>query len=383
MTTHDEPTLASAPEPDTHFIDDVAHPASRSRAGALSARQTITVLAIALLTGALLDSHALVRAGEGMSVGWTRDATLTVAKPLDRTATSIGLDRPREAFDAALHRKDNSGGTIVGSDVPPPLVESSGPSPSVAPSPTPSANQSGPHPTSSPTPTPAPIASDGAVVLRQPTRAQPLRVLVAGDSLSTYVADQMQQLTDRTGLLAITNSFADGTGLSNPAFYNWQKEADLQARAHHPEVVVMVIGGNERRNLTTPAGDVVLQGTDAWVGEYARRVAAIMRTYLNDGAKVIYWSGPPTARDRKWNALYRNINIAVHRAALSVSGARYVDLYNGTAVNGRYADRVPFEGHVVTPSRQDDGIHWTYEGSALPASLELAALAQDLGHSVR
>ena len=53
----------------------------------------------------------------------------------------------------------------------------------------------------------------------------PLRVLVTGDSLSTYVAEQMDQLGHGAGLVRIKGVWADGTGLSNPSFYNWQKAA--------------------------------------------------------------------------------------------------------------------------------------------------------------
>jgi hypothetical protein len=251
----------------------------------------------------------------------------------------------------------------------------------VQPSVQPSGSSSASKPQSSQASPPL-VIGDGTVQLRQPTPADPLKVLVVGDSLSTYVAVQMDQLSHRAGLLQIKGDHADGTGLANPAFYNWQKEAGLESQAHHPEVVVMVIGGNERMNMKTPSGQRVYIGTGPWVDEYARRVVAVMQTYLNGGAKVIYWSGPPTARDGGWNSLYRAVNSAVERAALVVPHARYVDLYHGTAVNGHYADRVPFDGHMIADARQGDGIHWTVAGSQLPASLELAALATDLGRPV-
>ncbi|HTY72019.1 MAG TPA: DUF459 domain-containing protein, partial [Actinomycetes bacterium] len=216
-------------------------------------------------------------------------------------------------------------------------------------------------------------------LLRVPTRSRPLRVLVTGDSLSTYVADDIDQLAQARGLLSVTGISADGTGLTNPAFYNWQKQARAQVRAHHPEVVVMVIGGNDGWGMTSPSGQRVSVGSQAWVDEYARRVVAIMQTYRQGGVSAVYWSGPPTARNPLWNRLYRKLNEADQRAALAVPGARYVDLYRGTAVDGRYADRVRYAGRVIAHSRQADGVHWTLDGALLPASLELAAIAQDVG----
>ena len=372
---------------DEHFIDEVQHPAARQRSGVLSARQTIIVVVVALISAALLDSHALVRAGEGMTPGRTRDTTLAVAKPLDRFASSTGLNGPRRAFDDALRRDDHGGGDIAGGDVPPPLSASPDPSAGVLPGfapptsgPLPSLTSSSPGASSAPS-TAAPAA--GAIALRQPTRKHPLRVLVTGDSLSTYVAEQMDQLGHDAGLVRIKGVWADGTGLSNPSFYNWQKAASTGVRKYHPEIVVMVIGGNDGWNMTDPAGRVVRVGTDVWVDEYARRVAAIMRTYLAGGVQAVYWSGPPMARNGLWNRLYGKVNSAAARAAASVSRTQYVDLYRGTAVDGHYAEKVPFGGHVIQHSRQPDGVHWTLDGSRLPASLELAAISEDLGRSVR
>jgi hypothetical protein len=361
------------------FIDEVAHPATRVRAGLLTARETVAVVVVALLTGMLLDSHALVRAGEGMSPGRTRTVTLTVARPLDRLARSVGLDRPRRGFDASLGRHDSGGGAIVGADVPPPIPQStSDPSPRAGhPPAVPGPSGHASHPAPAP-----PVSGDGSVHLRVPTRNHPLRVLVTGDSLSTYVAEQMDQLSHNAGLLRIKGVSADGTGLSNPSYYNWQKAASIGLHGYHPEVVVMVIGGNDGWNMASPSGRRVTVGTDAWVDEYARRVAAIMQTYLHGGVQAVYWSGPPTARDPRWNGLYRKVNTAVERAALAVPSARYVDLFHGTGVDGHYADRVPFHGHAIVHSRQPDGVHWTLDGSLLPASLELTALADDLGSSV-
>ena len=99
--------------------------------------------------------------------------------------------------------------------------------------------------------------------------------------------------------------------------------------------------------------------------------------------QAVYWSGPPTARDGLWNRLYGKVNSAAARAAASVAKTQYVDLYRGTAVDGHYAEKVPYGRHVIQHARQPDGVHWTLDGSLLPASLELAAIAGDLGRSVR
>ena len=82
------------------------------------------------------------------------------------------------------------------------------------------------------------------------------------------------------------------------------------------------------------------------------------------------------------NRLYGKVNSGAARAAASVARTKYVDLYRGTAVDGHYAEQGALRSPARPAARQPDGVHWTLDGSLLPASLELAAISRDLGHSL-
>ena len=352
-----------APREETaeHFIDSVEHPAARSgQDGTLSAWRVVALVLVALLTATLLNSEGLVRAGEGMQPGLTRTFTLAVAQPVDRFAQSIGLGEPRDALAAALGQEDLSGGEIL-DDTLPVIVVPLDPGPQAQPEPY------------------APPQQE--VALRTPTRADPLRVLVTGDSLATYVGLQLTNITDKAGLVSVSLLDRNGTGLTNPSFFNWQKAARTDMAKRDPEIVIMVIGGNDGWPMDTPGGDRVQVGTDAWVDEYARRAAAVMRTF-QEGGRAVYWSGPPTARANGWDALYRKINRADRAAAAALSGAQYVDLYAGTAVDGSYSDYVVDSGKRVK-ARQADGVHWSFSGAHLPARILLDRLQADAGVDLR
>ena len=105
------------------------------------------------------------------------------------------------------------------------------------------------------------------------------------------------------------------------------------------------------------------------------RVAVVMKTLSGDGKRPVYWVAPPTARDQTYNEIYRSQNRAVQRAAESVEGARYVDIFS-TIGNGQYSDEVEVNGRKVL-GRQSDGIHFNREGAEVPAGLVLAAMAED------
>ena len=57
----------------------------------MPAGRVLGVLVIALAVAWLFNSEALVRAGEGMKPGTTRDIVLSVGRPVDDAAGAIGL----------------------------------------------------------------------------------------------------------------------------------------------------------------------------------------------------------------------------------------------------------------------------------------------------
>ncbi len=355
--------VGGAPEADEHFIDSVEHPAARSgQSGTLTAVRAVVLVVVALVTASLLNSEGLVRAGEGMTPGVSRTLTLSAARPIDSFASALGLGGPRDALAAALGHEDLSGGAII-DDALPVIVVPADP---------------GTGGTPTPLPTRAPVRE---ITLRTPTRADPLRVLVTGDSLATYVGLQLTNLTGSAGLMSVSMLDRNGTGLTNPSFFNWQKAARTDMEKRNPEVVIMIIGGNDGWNMDTPSGQNVQVGDDDWIDEYARRTAAVMRTFQGDG-RAVYWSGPPTARAAKWDTLYRKINRADAAAAEALPGATYVDLYSGTAVDGRYSEYVQ-DGSKKVKARQADGIHWSFAGSRLPARLLLDQLETAVGERLR
>jgi hypothetical protein len=176
----------------------------------------------------------------------------------------------------------------------------------------------------------------------------------------------------------VTQQEFNGTGLTRPDFFNWMVKAEQQVAELNPEAVVMVLGGSDGWNMTGPDGNRLSWGTQPWIDEYARRTAVVMHSYAAGGQRQVYWAGPPTARDNKFNGIFAQINQAIARAAQAIPGAHFVDLYSATAVNGAYADFASIDGHNLL-ARQPDGVHFTYEGAVQPARLLLDAMSPAYG----
>jgi uncharacterized protein len=307
----------------------------------MPAGRVLGVMVIALLVAALFNSEAIVRAGESMERGPTRDIVLSIARPLDDVAGAVGLHLPREGLDLAFGQEDKTGeGTEL----------EEGSTAILRPNRRKSEQQS----------------------FAQPTPDDPVEVFVTGDSQAEFIG---QLLTDELpdDLFDVEVAARNATGLTNPQFFNWEINAQQEIAARAPDAVVMVIGGNDGFNVLV--GDQLYGwGDPEWLTEYARRAAVVMRA-LGAGDRPVYWVPPPTARDEEQNAIYETQNRAVEDAAAAVPGARYVDIFN-TLNDGEYSDELTIDGDRVL-ARQPDGIHFTREGAELPVRLILRAMARD------
>ena len=69
------------------------------------------------------------------------------------------------------------------------------------------------------------MAAHVAPPITPPTPADPLEVLVLGDSLATHVGQQMSAQLANSKLVDVKTVWRNGTGLTNPAFFNWEAGA--------------------------------------------------------------------------------------------------------------------------------------------------------------
>jgi hypothetical protein len=304
------------------------------------AGRVLGVIAIALAVALLFNSEALVRAGEGMQPGTTRDIVLSIGRPLDDAAGAIGLHLPREGLDRVFGQEDKTAeGTAL----------ERGSTAILRP-------------------------KTQRQTFRQPTPSAPLHVLVTGDSQAEFVG---QRLVDQSppGLLDVETVARNATGLTNPAFFNWEVNAEQEVAARDPDAVVMAIGGNDGFNVKTSDGSLYGPAEPGWETEFARRVAVVSSVLSGDGERPVYWVPPPTARDPDLNEIFASQNRAVERATEGVPALRYVDVYS-TLNRGRYSDELRIDGRRVL-ARQPDGIHFTREGAVAAVRLILDSMAED------
>ena len=197
---------------------------------------------------------------------------------------------------------------------------------------------------------------------------EPYSVLIVGGSLAaTGVGALLERELDAHPHIEAHRKGKSASGLSRPDFFDWMAEGKRQVDLHHPDLVIVILGGNDGQDVVRLRGDGprVPWTDEGWADAYREQVDAFLATLTADGAEVL-WVGPPamglTSLEKKMTIIRD-----VHENAVEALGAK-----------GIYLDTVPFvsdiEGNLLSeipgsgPSkaqklRSEDRIHFTMAGS--------------------
>ncbi len=313
----------------------------------------------------LLDAHTLERAALASPLGARRSVSVTVLRPLSWLAGHTGLSEIVTSAHDAMGRHGVSGVQLIAKG---PISVPKG---SHLPGPPPDFLEHLPGPRSaSSTPAPQPVYV-------HPTASNPLRVLIIGDSIGEDLGYSLVNdlaATDAVG--AILDAHVD-TGLSRPDYFNWPAELNADMVKYAPQVVVVMIGGNDAQNFIVN-NQVMTVGTASWVAAYGQRAALMMTEATSRGAQVI-WVGMPSMADPTLSADMKMIDNIDRAQSILHPGVTYV---SSTAVlcgpGGQY------EEYLTTPSgteievRTPDGVHLASGGSEIVARRVMAVMRSRL-----
>lgn len=195
----------------------------------------------------------------------------------------------------------------------------------------------------------------------------PRKVLVLGDSLAaTGFGALLERRLDAHPDIECFRKAKSATGLARPDFYDWETEAKRAVDQRKPDLVVVIMGGNDGQDLTTRSGKGkrVAWKSDGWNDAYKARVADFLQEISADGRKVL-WLGLPrtgttsfegkltTIRDVQSQAVGELGDAAVYLDTTPFITTDAGDLINSATVGKRKAAAL----------REDDGIHFTMAGS--------------------
>ncbi len=208
------------------------------------------------------------------------------------------------------------------------------------------------------------------------------KVLLLGDSLiATGFGVRLESLLDKTPGVVAYRKGKSASGLARPDFFDWMREAQHQIAAREPDVVIILMGGNDGQDLTSAGKSKrrVRWKSNAWNDAYAGRVDELLARTWAPGRTII-WLGLPKmglgSLERKL-ALIRTIQ---QSRVKTRPGAVYMEttphLLNSDGELKVYG--------IVRGKRKalraDDGIHFTMAGSDYLADAILEDVLRSFGY---
>jgi hypothetical protein len=315
----------------------------------MSAATKACVIAFAALAlAALLNAQGLRKTAEIQPAGLRRDVALALTRPLARLSHLAYLDRPRHELQLAIGR-----GEVDRIDTRVVLAAPLEPPAKPRISQVPVARRSHRHP--------KPRRRKPAV-LGHFTRSHPLRVWVAGDSLSQVPGQALERAVGSAGPVEVlgVESRLD-TGLSRPDLYNWFTRFREVISQLRPNVAVLSFGADDAHDYMSgiPAGHTIGQlGSPSWVAEYRRRVEGVTRE-LNAARIYVVFLGLPVTRGPGYRRSFPVVNSVLSAVARRHARmASFVDTWRMFSKHGRYADYLPNGHGQLVLMRAPDGVHY-------------------------
>jgi hypothetical protein len=293
------------------------------------AGRVLVIMLVTFAVWSLLAAPSLRQAAESSPLGARRTAALAVLRPISVISGLLGLDHFSSAADRVLGRNDA------------PTVPPAAPKPA--------------HPLPTQGPSPSPIL---APLLPNPTKTAPLTVLMIGDSIGADLAFGLSRLLNDKGTFRPREDTRESSGLARPDYFNWPYQVAVDISEKRPDVVVVMLGGNDNQSFLVGDHGVVL-GSAEWKAAYRNRVARMMDIVTGSGRPLV-WVGMPVMKDPARSKTMRMLNAIFESEAQEHPGVRYVDSYElFSNSKGRYAAYLRDSSGRLQQVRESDGIHLT------------------------
>ena len=328
--------------------------------------RVLVVMVVCFLVWGLLDARSLDRSAKASPIGIRRSVALAVLTPLFAVSRATGVDALGTLLSKATGRNPNAspGGAIAI----PPVSSGTGPK---------KIGRTHRRVRVSP--------AGGHVFyvlpsVRKPSRAQPERIVVVGDSFAVGLGFGLGRALD-SPLVRFLRQGRESTGLSRADYFNWTNQVRTDVARFRPDIIVAIFGGNDNQSIVTPGHPTVPHtNLTSWSAAYRRQVADLMRVATSGGARLVWIGLPPTRSKVLPIPAVQRMNGIFSSEAHAHPGVLYVDSWHLFATkNDHYAVYLRGPDGKLTQMREGDGVHFTVAGYDELGAYVARQIKQDLG----
>lgn len=214
------------------------------------------------------------------------------------------------------------------------------------------------------------VAQDDPIEPEDAAPQEPRTVLILGDSLvATGFGALLEKRLDAHPDVVCYRKAKSASGLARPDFYDWFDQGWRQVEFRKPDLVVVIMGGNDGQDLPPWKGSSrVHWNSEGWPSAYRDRVddflGKVTTPVEGEDAARVMWLGLPAMGMRSLEKKLVLIRQIQQEAVAALgAGAVYVDT-NQFLVDeqGELLSTASVQGKS-RELRAEDGIHFTMSGS--------------------
>lgn len=206
------------------------------------------------------------------------------------------------------------------------------------------------------------------------------KVLLLGDSLAaTGFGVLLEKALDAHPNIDCARRAKSATGLARPDFFDWYKHSKRAVAKHDPELVIVILGGNDGQDLVLEGKQRARWKKEEWDNAYAARVLEFVDGMKAPGRKMV-WLGLPRTDTKNFEKKLKRIRAVIQEALGERSSwVNYVDTTPMVVDERGTLKKNVRRGRRVAPLRQKDGIHFTMHGSGYFADQVYPVIVNALG----
>jgi hypothetical protein len=186
------------------------------------------------------------------------------------------------------------------------------------------------------------------------------RVLVVGDFLASGLADGLASAFAENTEVVVVDRSNGSSGLVRDDYYDWPGRIGSVIEEEEPDVVVVMIGSNDRQQLRVD-GNREEPRSEPWIAEYERRVSALADAVLDRDLPLV-WVGNLPFRSGSMSSDMIAFN-DIYRRIVTDAGGEFVDVWDGFVdEKGEFVVNGPDMNGQPAQLRSSDGINVTRPG---------------------
>lgn len=187
------------------------------------------------------------------------------------------------------------------------------------------------------------------------------QVLVVGDFMAGGIGSELETAFATSPGVSITERSDGSSGLVREDHFDWPTELPGMLDEVKPAVVVVMLGANDRQQMTIGGSIKEKFRSDAWFKEYERRVTQLVGIVTTRKLPLL-WVGLPSFQSPTATADAVTLN-AIYRNQVEKAGGEFVDIWEGFVdEDGKFVITGSDVNGQQVRLRGSDGITFTKAG---------------------